>query len=102
MKCQHHLSFYAPYTPGTENNSQPWGWFKIAQEAVKGTQNYARAWDNDYVLIGHSAYPFVRRGGYCGNGSGAGVLVFYITEWPCAQLPTGSVQCLSCSTLNVT
>ena len=52
------FSFYAPYTPGTENNSQPWGWFKTAQEAVKGTQNYARAWDNDYVLIGHSACPF--------------------------------------------
>ncbi len=50
------FSFYAPYTPGTENNSQPWGWFKTAQEAVKGTQNYARAWDNDYVLIGHSAF----------------------------------------------
>lgn len=74
------FSFYAPYTPGTENNSQPWGWFKIAQEAVKGTQNYARAWDNDYVLIGHSAYPFVRRGGYCGNGSGAGVLYSIVTS----------------------
>ena len=74
------FSFYAPYTPGTENNSQPWGWFKTAQEAVKGTQNYARAWDNDYVLIGHSAYPFVRRGGYCGNGSGAGVLYSIVTS----------------------
>ena len=73
------FSFYAPYTPGTENNSQPWGWFKTAQEAVKGTQNYARAWDNDYVLIGHSACPFVVRGGYCGSGSGAGVLHSDIT-----------------------
>ena len=74
------FSFYAPYTPGTENNSQPWGWFKTAQEAVKGTQNYARAWDNDYVLIGHSACPFVQRGGSCGGGSGAGVLGSYITN----------------------
>ena len=74
------FSFYAPYTPGTENNSQPWGWFKTAQEAVKGTQNYARAWDNDYVLIGHSAYPFVVRGGYCGYGSVAGVLGSYIAD----------------------
>ena len=65
-------SFYAPY--GTDSNNQTWGWFKTAQEAVKGTQNYARAWDNDYVLIGHSAYPFVIRGGNCNNGSGAGVL----------------------------
>ena len=74
------FSFYAPYTPGTENNSQPWGWFKTAQEAVKGTQNYARAWDNDYVLIGHSAYPFVLRGGNCGSGSRAGVLNSGITH----------------------
>ena len=73
------FSFYAPYTPGTENNSQPWGWFKTAQEAVKGTQNYARAWDNDYVLIGHSAYPFVERGGVCYGGSIAGVLYSYFT-----------------------
>lgn len=74
------FSFYAPYTPGTENNSQPWGWFKTAQEAVKGTQNYARAWDNDYVLIGHSSYPFVVRGGDCNDGSVAGVLGSYITN----------------------
>ena len=74
------FSFYAPYTPGTENNSQPWGWFKTAQEAVKGTQNYARAWDNDYVLIGHSAYPFVVRGGGCNSGSGAGVLGSNVTN----------------------
>jgi len=69
------FSFYAPYTPGTENNSQPWGWFKTAQEAVKGTQNYARAWDNDYVLIGHSLSPFVGRGGNCRDDSSAGVLL---------------------------
>ena len=68
------FSFYAPYAPGTENNSQPWGWFKTAQEAVKGTQNYARAWDNDNMLIGHSACPFVGHGGGCNNGSVAGVL----------------------------
>ena len=74
------FSFYAPYTPGTENNSQPWGWFKTAQEAVKGTQNYARAWDNDYVLIGHSAFPFVTRGGHCVSGSYAGVLHSYFTD----------------------
>ncbi|MFR5509156.1 MAG: hypothetical protein ACLTKT_08195, partial [Clostridia bacterium] len=53
---------------------------KTAQEAVKGTQNYARAWDNDYVLIGHSAYPFVVRGGGCNSGSGAGVLGSNVTN----------------------
>ena len=46
------FSFYAPYTPSTENNSQPWGWFKTAEEATAGSTNYARTWDNDYVLIG--------------------------------------------------
>ncbi len=71
-------SFYAPY--GTDSNNQTWGWFKTAQEAVKGTQSYAGAWDNDYVLIGHSAYPFVIRGGNCGNGSGAGVLYSGVTN----------------------
>ena len=73
------FSFYAPYGPGTEKNPQPWGWFKTAQEAVKGTQKLARTWDNDYVLIGHSAFPFVGRGGGCYNGSGAGVLDSDIT-----------------------
>ena len=71
-------SFYAPY--GTDSNNQTWGWFKTAQEAVSGTQSYARAWDNDYVLIGHSASPFVVRGGRCYGGSGAGVLYSNITN----------------------
>ena len=72
-------SFYAPFT-AAGNNSQPWGWFKTAQEAVKGTQNLARTWDNDNMLIGHSAYPFVVRGGNCNYGSYAGVLGSYITD----------------------
>ena len=66
------FSFYAPF--GTNSNSQTWGWFKTAQEAVVGKQNYARAWDNDYVLMGHSAYSFVVRGGSCVSNSNAGVL----------------------------
>ena len=65
------FSFYAPYTPGTENNTQPWGWFKTAAEAVAGTQKYATSWDGDCVLIGHAGYPFVRRGGGCNYGGGA-------------------------------
>ena len=72
------FSFYAPF--GTDTKNQTWGWFKTAQEAVKGTQNLARAWDNDYVLIGHSACPFVVRGGDCGSGSGAGVLYSNISH----------------------
>ena len=66
------FSFYAPY--GSDSKNQTWGWFKTVQEAVAGTENYARTWDNDYVLIGHSAYPFAGRGGRCGDGSSAGVL----------------------------
>ena len=74
------FSFYAPYTPPTENNSQPWGWFKTAEQAVNGSQDYARTWDNDYVFIGHIAYPFVVRGGSCNFGSAAGVLFSYINN----------------------
>ncbi len=71
------FSFYAPY--GTDSNNQIWGWFKTAQEAVAGKQNYARAWDNDYVLMGHGAFPFVLRGGSCIDGSSAGVLGSFVT-----------------------
>ena len=74
------FSFYAPYGPGTENNSQPWGWFRTTQQAMAGTEQYGRAWDNDNMLIGHSAYPFVLRGGNCDSGSGAGVLTSYIAN----------------------
>ena len=74
------FSFYAPYSPGTANNSQPWGWFTTVAEATAGTQKLATTWDNDYVLIGHLAGPFVGRGGNCFSGSGAGVLYSYITD----------------------
>ena len=73
------FSFYAPYSPGTANNSQPWGWFTTVAEATAGTQKLATTWDNDYVLIGHLAVPFVGRGGHCGSGCGAGVLCSYLT-----------------------
>ena len=72
------FSFYAPYN-STDGINKPWGWFKTDQEAVAGKQNYTRTWDNDYVLIGYSACPFVIRGGYCGDGSSAGVLLSNIT-----------------------
>ena len=74
------FSFYAPYGPGTENNSQPWGWFRTTQQAMAGTQQYGGAWDNDNMLIGHSACPFVVRGGHCGDGSYAGVLYSGVTS----------------------
>ena len=65
------FSFHAPFGADTKNKS--WGWFRTVQEAVTGTQNLARTWDNDYVLIGHIACPFVVRGGNCNSGAGAGV-----------------------------
>ncbi len=74
------FSFYAPYSPGTANNSQPWGWFTTVAEATAGTQKLATTWDNDYVLIGHLAVPFVERGGGCNDGSSAGVLYSNITD----------------------
>ena len=73
------FSFYAPYSPGTANNSQPWGWFTTVAEATAGTQKLATTWDNDYVLIGHLAGPFVLRGGGCNDGSTAGVLYSGVT-----------------------
>ena len=71
-------SFYAPYV--NSSGTKTWSWFKTTEEAANGTPNYARAWDNDYVLIGHASYPFVVRGGYCDVGSGAGVLSSYVTN----------------------
>ena len=73
------FSFYTPFN-STDGTNKPWGWFKIVQEAVAGTQNWARVWDNDYVLIGHGAYQLVLRGGSCYNGSGAGVLYSSVTS----------------------
>ena len=72
------FSFYAPYT--NSSGTKTWSWFKTAEEAANGTPNYAKAWDNDYVLIGHASYPFVVRSGYCGLGGSAGVLYSNITN----------------------
>ena len=75
-------SFYAPYGPATENNSQPWGWFKTVANATAGITNGggATSWDGDGVYIGHAHNPFVIRGGNCFYGSVAGVLNAYITS----------------------
>ena len=76
------FSFYAPYKPAeTATNQSPWGWFKNPETAAKSetTQEYAKAWSNDNMLIGYASMPFVLRGGYCNSGSGAGVLCAFIT-----------------------
>ena len=72
------FSFYAPF--GTDTKNQSWGWFKTVQEAVKGTQNLARTWDNDNMLIGYSACPFTVHGGGCVSSSGAGILYSSVTS----------------------
>ena len=42
--------------------------------------NPGRAWNNDYVLIGHAFGPFVVRGGGIASGANAGVLDSDITD----------------------
>ena len=42
--------------------------------------SYTRTWDNDYVLIGHAASPFVSRSGSYNNTSGAGVFYSDVTN----------------------
>ena len=72
------ISYYAPY--GTDSSNQTWGWFTEAKDTSTNTsQNLARTWNNDYVLIGYASLPFVMRGGYCNYGSSAGVLYSNIT-----------------------
>ena len=75
-------SFYAPYGPATENNSQPWGWFKTVANATAGITSggVATSWDGDGVYIGHARDPFVVRGGHCYYGSTAGVLFTDVTD----------------------
>ena len=69
-------SFYGAYNNGRTNT---WNWFETVEQATSGSVSYARAWNSDYVLIGHSCGPFVSRGGYAGNDAGAGVLYSNIT-----------------------
>ena len=78
------FSFYAPY--GTDMSKKGTGWFKTVQEAATGTQNFARAWDSDYLLIGHSEFPFIWRGGFCNQTSRGGVLQFYPTNGDSMQI----------------
>ena len=72
------FSFYAPLV--TDTKSQLWGWFKTIQEAVKGNQNQAKTWDSDYLLIGHSSFAFIVRGGDCGHNSAAGLFFASSTD----------------------
>ena len=44
-------------------------------ETSNGTTN-ATAWHGDYSTFVISSYPFVRRGGYCLDGSGSGLFAF--------------------------
>ena len=69
-------SFYAPYS----DTKDAWEWFKTPEQAVAGTQKGATSWDGDGVYIGHARVPFVMRGGYCNDASGAGVLYMYVTN----------------------
>ena len=70
-------SYYAPY-----DNKQNRGWFMTAEEPAKESgisQQTARSWDYDGILIGHAAMPFVIRGGIFSDGGTAGVLYASVT-----------------------
>ncbi len=71
------FSYYGAYNNGTTNT---WDWFTTVDQPANRQVTYERAWDNDYVLIGHAAKPFVIRGGSCDNSSGAGVFLSYVTS----------------------
>ena len=71
------FSFYAPY--GNDQNKKTYGWFKTLQQAIAGTQEYARTWDNDYMMMGGIEQAFIVRSGSCGSNSGAGVIDFNAT-----------------------
>ena len=71
------FSYYAPY--GSTNGN--WNWFtEVKDTSVSTGAGYGRAWDNDYVLIGHAYRPFVTRGGTFDYGSSAGVLLTNFTH----------------------
>ena len=69
------FAFYAP--SGTNEN---WNWFTSAANTAAGSVGYGYAWDGDLTLIGHFAYPFVKRGGDLYGGSNAGVLYSDVTN----------------------
>ena len=71
-------SYYGIYNNGSTNT---WGLFQTVKQATEGKITYAIAWNNDYILMGNSSVPFLRRGGYAaGTGIGAGALALYFTN----------------------
>ena len=71
------FSYYGAYNNGTTNT---WNWFTTVEQPANRQVTCGRAWDNDYVLIGHVAAPFAIRGGNCYNSSGAGVFYSSLTS----------------------
>ena len=61
------FSYYGAYKDDSGTNV--WGWFITLEQ-----QGYIRTWDNDYVCIGQTAWPFIQRGAIYNSNSGAGVL----------------------------
>lgn len=68
------------------NSSGNYTWLINASDT---STNYGRAWDNDYVLIGHASYPFVGRGGNVYDGTCAGVLYSSLTTGGAAYYAYG-------------
>ena len=56
------FSFYGPGK--STDNSKPWHYYKTIEQSMEGTTSYyGSAWDNDLVVIGYIACPFILRGG---------------------------------------
>ncbi|MFR2207932.1 MAG: hypothetical protein ACLS59_10375, partial [Clostridia bacterium] len=73
------ISFYAP-GKSTDINPTPWLYYKTIEQSLIGTQNYySCSWDDDFVLVGYAACPFLLRGGYPTGNSHAGILAYNIT-----------------------
>jgi hypothetical protein len=66
-------SYYGKYTSGTAGSN----WL-ISTTSSSGQPN--TGWYNDYNLTGYAYYPWFGRGGYCDNGSSAGLFCSYATS----------------------
>ncbi|MEG1344392.1 MAG: hypothetical protein RSD14_02600, partial [Clostridia bacterium] len=62
-------SYYGSNSASAASNS----WIKNKGD----TESISSNWDNDYSLLGHASLPFFLRGGFCGDGSSAGVFNVY-------------------------
>ena len=68
--------YYDSYTYGTSYNDYSRGHLGDATKEVIANSGSYLAWNNDYADFVNSSSPWFYRGGFCGNGSLAGVFSF--------------------------